>query len=115
MVDPHDPDIQDLDSEGVKKLDPIIKHHMRMRWVAISVAIAIIVAACILEYILISMLNSLLEKGDLLFLIAIAPIASITVIVSFILIGAFKKPDDSKIPLPGMVAQAAQSLTDSSN
>ena len=112
MKTPHDPDIASLDSEGVQQLNPLDRHHIKLRWVAIAIAIVIIFVTGYSEFYIPSRLDHWKEIGDFVVLLGIAPILSITIIVTFILIGAFKKPGDSEIRLPGAV-QAAQSLTGS--
>ncbi len=105
-----DPDVSFLDNEGVKQLRRLDKHYIRVRWFAISVAILIIVAAGLLEWKILDRLDEWKGMGDFVVLLGIAPILSITIIVVFILIGAFKKPGDAEIGLPS-VLQAAQTLS----
>ena len=107
-----DPDVSSLDSEGVQQLRQLDKHHIRLRWCAIAIAIVIIIFGGYLEFEILDRLDEWKEIGDLVVLLGIAPILSITIIVTFILIGAFKQPGDAEIG-PSNLIQAAQSLTGS--
>lgn len=110
METPHDPDIESLDTEGIQQLNPLDKHHIRLRWAAIHVAILVILATGILEVYILLHLTSWQKLGDFVVLLAIAPIISVTVVVTFILIGSFKKSADSEINLPATTRRVAQSL-----
>ena len=83
---------------------------MRLRWIAIGVAVAMIVAAGLLEIKILERLEEWKEIGNFIVLLGIAPILSITSIVTFILIGAFKNPGDAEVNLSSIL-QAAQSVT----
>ena len=56
-------------------------------------------------------LTKLQELGNLGVLLAISLILSITIIVTFILIGSFRKSADSEINLPRGATKIAQLLT----
>ena len=93
---PEDPDIGTLeDSAALDKsarwqLNPIDKHFISLRWVAIGVAIATVIVAVIMEVYILLLFKDWNGNFNLV-PVAIAPIASITVIVASILIGAFRK------------------------
>ena len=109
-----DPDVASLDSEGVQQLKRLDKHHIKLRWCAIVIAVLIILATGYLEFVILDRLDDWKELGNLIVLLGIAPILSITIIVTFILIGAFKQPGDTEISLPGLL-QAVQSLSGTQN
>ncbi len=94
MVNPPaaDPDIAELDEEASEQLRPIEKHHMSLRWVAVAIAIAAMLAAGGVEIHVLCNLSNMQDLGDVVVFLAIAPIVSITVIVMFLLLGAFKPP-----------------------
>lgn len=114
MEPPNDPDIESLDAEGIQQLNPLDRHRIRIRWAAIGVAIIVILAIGAVEFYILKCLTKLQELGDLGVLLAISPILSITVIVTFILIGSFKRSADSEINLPVGATKVAQVLTGSS-
>ncbi len=105
-----DPDVEHLDSEGIKQLNRIDKHHIRLRRFAVFIAIVIILATCWLELEILDRLDGWKEIGNFVALLGIAPIVSITAIVIFILIGAFKQPGDAEVSLSSLL-QAMQSVS----
>ena len=109
-----DPDIAPLDKEGTQQLNRLEKHHINLRRSAVVTAIVVMIAASILEGYILCSLDTWKELGDFIVLLAIAPILSITIIMTFILIGSFKKPDDSDVSLSSAM-QIVQSLAESSN
>ena len=106
----HDPDIAALDEDAIQELNPLDRHHMKLRWVAVGVASVVIVAAGILEVCILSYLDLWQGTGDFVVFLAITPIMSITIIVTFILIGSVRKPSDVEMNLPDAVRLAGQSL-----
>ena len=89
-----------LGEDAGLNLDPRDKHHMRLRKIAVSVAVVTIVAMGILEYCIVSNISHWEKMGDWLVFWAIAPIISITVIVTFLLIGAFRSSSGPQIENP---------------
>lgn len=111
-VPPSDPDLSSLDSEGVQQLKRLDKHHIRLRWCAIGIAIVIIIITGYLEFLILDRLEDWKDIGNSVVLLGIAPILSITIIVTFILIGAFKQHEETEISLSSFL-QATRSLTGS--
>lgn len=82
---------------------------MTLRWCAIGIAIAIILASGLLEVYILYRLDDWKEIGDFIVLLGIAPILSITIIVSFVLIGSFKQTGNAETS-PLNILQADRSL-----
>ena len=106
----HDPDIAALDEDAIQELNPLDEHHIKLRWVAVGVAIFVIIAAGILEVYILHHFELWQGLGDFVVFLAITPIMSITIIVIFILIGSFRKPSDAEMNLPDPVRLAGLSL-----
>ena len=90
---PGDPDIKDekkLDAAAKENLGPLDKHHIALQRTAFWMAVAIIVALSILEVFILCNFSHWQELGGYVVFLATAPIASTTVIVAFLLIGAFR-------------------------
>ncbi len=112
MVTPptNDPDIATLDVDAIRELNPLDKHHMRLRWAAIFVAILTIIAAGILEVCILRHSGLWQSMAEAFVFLAIAPIACITIIVTFIQIGSFRKSGDAEMSLTGAARLAGQTL-----
>ena len=107
---PSDPDIGALDEDAVQELGPLEKHHMALRWIAVIVAILVILAASVLEIWVLRHLPRWESMGDLTVLLAITPMVSVTIIVAFILIGVFRRSGDKEMDLSSLARIASQSL-----
>ena len=105
-----DPDIEALDEDAIQELNPLDKHHIKLRWVAVGVTSVVIIAAGILEVCILRYFDLWQGMGNFVVFLAIAPIISITIIVIFILIGSFRKPSDAEMNLPDAMRLAGQSL-----
>ena len=74
-----------------------------MRWLAFSIALAAALSAAYLEYLVLTyIMNPCTKSGDSLLALSIAPVASITLIVIFMLLGAFQGFKDKDLKtIPG--------------
>lgn len=69
----------------------IERQKVYLRWGASVVGLIVLIAAGVLEWIILwHIMDSDSDKGELFFILAISPIAAITVIVIFGLIGVFR-------------------------
>jgi len=107
--DVHVDNLDSLDSESDKQLNRLDKHHINIRRLAIFTAIVVIVAIGVFEVYILHHVDELKLNSDFAVVLGVAPIASITVIVTFILIGAFKQSADAKAGLSDGL-QAGRSL-----
>ncbi len=108
-----DPDIgaEALDKDAIGELNQLDKHHMKLRWVAVIVAILAVIAAGVLETFILYNPPLWQSLEDVIVFLAIAPIVSITIIVTFALIGSFKKSGDAEMNLPSTARLVGQSLS----
>lgn len=104
-----DPDIASLDAESVQQLNQLDKHHINIRRIVVSIASFVILAGGVFEIYVMRLLKTWEGLGEYAVFLAIAPILSITIIVTFLLIGAFKKSNDSRIRTPNLI-QTAESV-----
>ena len=110
----NDPDLTGLDESATDQLNEVDRKHFQQRSWAIVIAFGVIVGMALFEVMLVFFYKDVSTMGNSWVFLAIAPIASITIVASSVLIGAFSGNKDRKmIPLIEVAKMIRQSQSGS--